>query len=357
MNEGKDIHVTINSGTVIKTILLLVLAASLYYIKDIVLVVLAAIVIASAIEPATNWCSKYRIRRLPAVIGIYLVLGLFLAVFFIFFLPLVLNDILTYLNNLPEYINFSDLWNPIRDFGFFSSNQTVATLSEKSFSIKEFVDASKYIIAGTGAGAFKTASFIFGGALSFILMIVLSFYLAVQEDGVGSFLKIVSPVKHHEYIINLWKRSQRKIGYWMQGQLLLGVIVGVLVYLGLMILGVKNALLLASIAAIFELIPIFGPILAAVPAVLIAFVDGGATQVFLIVGLYLIIHQFENHLLYPLVVRKIVGISPIVVILALVIGAKLAGFLGALLSVPIAAALMEWIDDIEKHKKSFNQVT
>ncbi|MDP3962550.1 MAG: AI-2E family transporter, partial [bacterium] len=268
MNEGRSINVTITSGTILKSVLLICLVAALYYIKDIVLVVLAAIVIASAVEPATNWCGKYRIRRLPAVIGIYLLLGLLLALFFLFFLPLVFNDVITYLNNLPEYINFSDLWDPLREFGLFSSSQAVDSLSERSFSIKQFVDASKYIIAGTGAGAFKTASFIFGGALSFILMIVLSFYLAVQEDGVGSFLKIVSPVKHHEYIINLWKRSQRKIGYWMQGQLLLGVIVGVLVYLGLMILGVKHALLLASIAAIFEIIPIFGPILAAVPAVL-----------------------------------------------------------------------------------------
>src|SRR4051812_14141538 len=117
-----------------------------------------------------------------------------------------------------------------------------------------------------------------------------------------------------------------------------------------MIIGIKHALLLAAIAAVFELIPVFGPILSAVPAVLLALVDGGTTQAFLVIGLYLIIHQFENHLLYPLVVRKIVGISPMVVILALVIGAKLAGFLGILLSVPIAAAVMEWVDDIEKHK-------
>ncbi len=343
MNESRDISITIRSSTIIKTVLLLALAASLYYIKDIVLVVLTAIVIASAVEPLTYWCARHRIRRLPAVMGIYLILGLFLAVFFIFFLPLVASDILVYLNNFPENISLSDVWNPISEVDF-------------SFSIKEFVDASKYILTGTGAGAFRTASFIFGGALSFILMIVLSFYLAVQEDGVGSFLKIVSPIKHHEYIINLWKRSQRKIGYWMQGQLLLAVIVGVLVYLGLMVLGVKHALLLASVAAVFEIIPIFGPILAAVPAVLIAFVDGGTTQVFFIIGLYLIIHQFENHLLYPLVVRKIVGISPIVVILALVIGAKLAGFLGAILAVPIASVLMEWVGDLEKHKRSFKTI-
>ncbi len=353
MLDNRDLHVTISTGTVLKTILLLILVATLYYIKDIVLVVLGAIVIASAIEPAAHWCRNRRIRRLPAVIGIYLILGFFLALFFVFFLPMVLNDTMTYLNNLPESINLSDLWNPIRDFGPFSSNQAVSSLSDKTFSIRDLLEASKYAISGTGAGAFKTASFIFGGALSFVLMIVLSFYLAVQEDGVGNFLKIISPVKHHDYIINLWKRSQKKIGYWMQGQLLLGVLVGILVYLGLMILGIKHALLLASIAAMFELIPIFGPILAAVPAVLIALVDTGATGGFLVIGLYLIIHQFENHLLYPLVVRKIVGISPIVVILALVIGAKLAGFLGAILAVPIASALMEYIDDVARDKQPF----
>jgi predicted PurR-regulated permease PerM len=265
-----------------------------------------------------------------------------------------LNEAITYLSNLPDNINLNDLWGPLHGLNFPMSD--TGALPERTFSIKEFISSTKYAISGTGTGAFKTASIIFGGALSFLLTIVLSFYLAVQEDGVGNFLRIVSPIRHHDYIINLWKRSQKKIGYWMQGQMLLGIIVGILVYLGLMVLGVRHALLLASIAAAFELIPIFGPILAAVPAVLIALVDGGATDGFLVVGLYLIIHQFENHLLYPLVVRKIVGISPMVVILALVIGAKLAGFLGAILAVPIASALMEWIDDIEKGKQSAKKI-
>ncbi len=228
-------------------------------------------------------------------------------------------------------------------------------MSDKSFSIKQFIETAKSVVSGTSGSALKTISVIFGGALSFILMIVLSFYLAVQEDGVGSFLRIVSPTKHHDYIINLWKRSQRKIGFWMQGQLLLGIIIGVLVYLGLMIIGIKHALLLASIAAVFELIPIFGPILSAVPAVLIAVVNDSVTSGLLVIGLYIIIHQFENHLLYPLVVRKIVGISPIVVILALVIGFKLAGFLGVLLAVPIASALMEYINDLEEDKRLYKK--
>jgi predicted PurR-regulated permease PerM len=334
--EDRKIYISISSGTIIKTMLWVAFVVLLYYIRDIVLVVLAAIVIASAVEPATAWMVRNKIRRLPAVIIIYFLIAVLLAFFFIFFLPSVLSEALTYLNNLPTSINLSDLW---------------STLPEKSFSLHEFFNVSKDALSGTGAGAFKTASFIFGGVVSFILMVVLSFYLAVQEDGVGNFLRIVSPVKHHDYITNLWKRSQKKIGFWMQGQLLLGLIVGVLVYLGLMVLGIRHALLLASIAAVFEIIPIFGPILAAVPAVLMALVDVSAAQALLVAGVYLVIHQFENHLLYPLVVRKIVGISPMIVILALVIGAKLAGILGALLAVPLASAFMEWVDDIDKGKQ------
>ena len=118
-----------------------------------------------------------------------------------------------------------------------------------------------------------------------------------------------------------------------------------------MILGVKYALLLAILAAVTELIPLFGPILAAIPAILIGFLDGGTTLGLMVLGLYVIIQQFENHLIYPLVVKKVVGVPPLMVIIALLIGAQLAGFLGIIIAVPVAAALMEFVNDIEKDKK------
>jgi len=144
--------------------------------------------------------------------------------------------------------------------------------------------------------------------------------------------------------------TKTKLTWWFQGQLLLGLIIGILVYLGLTILQVPYAFLLAIFAAVFELIPVFGPILAAIPAVILGFVDGGLTLGFMTVGLYLIIQQFENHLIYPLVVRKVVGVPPLLVILALIIGGKLAGFLGVILSAPIAAAIIEFTNDVAKEK-------
>ena len=183
---------------------------------------------------------------------------------------------------------------------------------------------------------------------------MLSFYLAVQEDGVGTFLKFVLPDRHEKYVIGLWKRVQAKIGLWMQGQLILAVVVGLLVYLVLAIFGqtlhVGNPVLLAFLAGVFEIIPLFGPILSAIPAVVASFSEGTLTTALIVIGIYLLIHQLENHLIYPLVVRKIIGVPPILVILALIIGFKLAGFLGVLLSVPVATTLMEYLNDLQKNK-------
>jgi predicted PurR-regulated permease PerM len=200
------------------------------------------------------------------------------------------------------------------------------------------------------SNAFGTVASFFGGVMSFFLIVVLSFYLAVEEDGVGKFLKAVTTLKHEKYVISLWKRSQRKIGLWMQGQLVLAIIVGMLVYLGLLIINVPNALLLAFLAAAFEIIPLFGPILASIPAIAIAFVTGGIPLAGIVVGLYVIIQQFENQLIYPLVVKKVVGVSPIVSIVALAVGWQLAGLTGLILSVPIAAVIIELFDDFEKDK-------
>lgn len=136
----------------------------------------------------------------------------------------------------------------------------------------------------------------------------------------------------------------------MQGQLLLAAIIGILVYLGLLIVGVPNALLLATLAGVFEIIPLFGPILASIPAIFISFSSGGLPLAAVVLGLYIIVHQFENQLIYPLVVKKIVGVSPVVSIVALVVGWQLAGFLGIVLSVPIASTIIEFLDDLEKDK-------
>ena len=351
-DNQKSNAVYITTGTIIRTILLLLLFYVLYLLLDLVLVVLTSVVIASAIEPATKWFARYKIHRIPAVILVYVILASIIVSIFYFFIPPLLDEATKFAAVLPGYLDSFTNSSSVAGNDLVGTQKIVGDFAG-SISFKDIISQAKETISGFSGGVFEAISFIFGGAFSFILVIIISFYLAVQKDGISSFLKLITPIKHQEYIIDLWHRSQTKIGLWFQGQLLLGLIIGILVYLGLTILQVPYALLLALLAAMFELIPIFGPILAAIPAIILGFMSGGATLGFMTAGLYLIIQQFENNLIYPLVVRKVIGVPPLLVILALIVGGKLLGFLGIILSVPMAAALIEFTNDIAKEKRIF----
>ena len=361
----KNITINITGGSIVKAILFVVLFIVLFLIRDIILVILTAVVIASAIEPMTKWLGKKGVSRLLSVVFVYFTLAVVLVGIFYTFVPTLINDTSSLLSSAPRYIDSISLWNPLSEEKTIMESKGLAsdiseTLNQSREAVREISSGSfrnalsdfTQSIAKLSGNFLQTVSVVFGGILSLVLIIVLSFYLAVQEDGIAKFLQIVTPKHHETYVIDLWRRSQIKIGYWMQGQLLLAVLVGILVYLGLTIVGVRNALAFAFLAAVFEIIPIFGPILSAIPAVAVSYVDGGLSLALIVAGIYLIIQQFENHLIYPLVVKKIVGVPPILVILALIIGGKLAGFLGILLSVPVAATLMEYFDDLEKVKKT-----
>ena len=347
--RGSDKIIQISSGTIVKALLIALAFVVFYYLRDVVLVVLLAIIIASSVEPGTQWFLRRRVPRILAVLFMYFVAVMILVVVFYFlFLPL-LNQSAAFLSTLPGYLGELQVWNPLQNNELLSSNSAIQGFS-KTFSLSQIVEQINTAVFSYSEGFFSTASMVFGGILSFLMVIVLSFYLSVESDGVSNFLRIVTPAKNEKYILNLWKRSQHKIGLWMQGQIVLAVIIAMLVFLGLTLLQVENALLLAVIAGMFEIIPLFGPILAAIPAVTLALVTNGMASALLVVGLYIIIHQFENQLIYPLVVKKIVGVPPIVSILALIIGFKLAGFVGLLISVPLATMLMEFLNDVEKNK-------
>lgn len=343
----QPISISITPGTIVKAIGVLLLLYLLFIIKDLLLIMLTSIVIASAIEPAARFFARGKIPRIVSVLIVYLGIALLLTGFFAIFLPPLVGDIQNLSNTIPQYIETFTT----EKFGEIPGLDAITALISSEDFTNGIISKVGSTFSGATLGFFTTVSAIFGGIFSFVLIIVISFYLAVQENGVENFIRIVTPVQHEKYVIDLWKRSQRKIGLWAQGQVLLAVIVALMTYLGLSVLGVSNPMVLAVIAGLFELIPVFGPILAAIPAVGFALIDGGLTLGVITLGLYLIIQQFESQLIHPLVVKKIVGIPAIIAILALIIGAQVAGFLGIIISVPIAAAVMEYFGDLEKKKK------
>lgn len=347
----KDTIISITAGTIVKGLAILLGAWVLWVLRDLVMVIVTSVILASSIEPGIKFLSRFRIHRIPAVLLMYIATaGLFFGLI-IGFVPPIVNEAADITQKLPGMMQTIDK-NILGDKGILSNALLSNKTAGSSSVTPTFEDLFGKIsgITGTSQNVFGTAGVIFGGIFSFVLIIVLSFYFAMQERGIENFLRVILPFDKEVYAINLWERSKAKIGKWMQGQLLLGVLIFVLVYLGLTIFGVPYAMSLALLAGLLEIIPVFGPILSAIPGVILAFTVGGATLAAIVAGFYLLVQQFESHLIYPLVVRKVVGVPPILVILALIIGVELGGFLGVLISVPVAAALMELVEDIERKK-------
>ena len=337
MNPPRVIEISF--WTLFKAALLVILIWAAWILRDIIAVILISIVIASAIEPVTHFLARYKIPRVLSVLFIYIAAFFVFSIVFYLIIPPLLGDMLDFVSSLPLYIE-----NTLGPSGslFLALPELPSAITDL---LKNLALSLESAVPALTSGFFSAGGALFGGILSFILLIVISFYLSVQEHGIENFLRIVTPLEHEAYILDLWKRSQRKIGRWLQGQILLGVLVGVVVFLGLTILEVKYALLLAILSMIFEVIPVFGPIMAAIPAIAIAFIQSPSLGL-MVLGLYVIVQQFENHLIYPLVVRKTIGVPPLLVVLSLVIGGTLGGFYGIVLAVPAAAVLVEFLNDV-----------
>jgi predicted PurR-regulated permease PerM len=345
---GKNININITAGTIWKTIAILFLFVALYYLRDLVLVILTSIVVASFVDLVIQKIGRFNWNRTLSVVLIYVVSFSILSGLFYIFMPVLLDEISGSASFMSDYF-------PSAKSLFNFPAETISGAKEISHQIAqnlpatEFVQGIKEMVGKLSGGFFDTMLVIFGGVFNLILIIVISFYLSIREKGIEGFLRIIIPDHYEDYVLGLWKRAEHRIALWVQGQFVLSLLIGILTYLGLMILGVKYALVLALITAIFELIP-FGMILAVVPAIIFAYTDGGVPLALWVAGLYIVVHQFENYLIQPLVIKKVVGISPLVVILSLLIGFKLAGFWGLILAVPMAVAVLEFLDDLERHK-------
>ena len=343
--------IDVSTRTILKVLLFLLGIGVLYLIRDIILILLLSIVIASAIDPGVRKLQQFRFPRVLAVLTIYVVTAALFGLVFYLVVPPFIGEMRNFAETFPTSLEETVAFFHTQSSVFISSTPAYFPVSADSLTGRLDTFINNNLVSFFSAGS-AVGSSVFGGMLSFVFVVVLSFYFAVQENGIAHFLKIITPLEHEAYVIDLWTRSQQKIAKWLQGQLLLGLLVGVLVYLGLTLLGVKYALILALLAAVFELIPIFGPILAAIPAVLFAFIQAPALSLWVIL-LYIIVQQMENHLIYPLVVRKAIGVPPLLVIISLLIGGKLAGFMGFVLAVPIAAAILEYVNDVAKEKHIF----
>ena len=347
-NNAKSPQISISNGSIIRVILFGVVFFALMKLTNIILIILTSIVIASFIEFAVKKMKKYVKNRTFAVFLIYLFSFAIVVGLLSVFVPVFIQEMSTLVVQLGKYIPNSSILNTFQPDTLSGAKGVVTTISHNA-SLSDVIKSTQNLVTSLSGGFFNIFGSAFDGVVNLLLIIILSFYLSVTERGIESFLRIVTPATHEEYIISLWQRTERKIGLWMQGQMLMGTIVGMLTYLGLTIIGVKYSLVLALLVVVAELVP-FGLILATIPGILFAYIDGGVTIAAVTALMYFILGQFETYLIYPLIVKRATGISPLVVIISLLVGGTLAGFWGVILSIPCAVCLLEFLDDLEKKK-------
>lgn len=337
--------VNISNNTIIRALLLIFLGYLLFKLSNVLILILVSIVIASFIEAGVQQFARYKISRLLAVPVIFAVVIALLFVIFYAFVPIVFRELSDMVSLLSAYFPNSS---SIDSTSIEGATDFVSNIASNP-TTGGFIDSIKTAASVLSQGAISVIGSTFGGLLNLILVVVMSFYLSIQEKGIDNFLRILTPVKHEHYVLDLWSRTQRKIGLWFKGQLMLGLLVGAITFVVLMLLGVKYAFLIGLITGIAELIP-FGVIFAAIPAILFAAIDGGFVLAVKVLIYFVIMQQIENYVLNPVISRRVVGIPPLVVLLAFLIGITLAGFWGAIIAIPAAVFVLEYIGDKERKR-------
>lgn len=306
-------RIDISSKTVIFIAAFGLLLWILFHILDIILLFFVAFILMSALNPLVERLRGWRVPKILAVLLVFFVsMGGVIAL-----LTAGLSPLVSQTSNLMQRLG-----------------ETIGSLLQTNIVDQRVIEQELSRFSS------QTVSFtvdLFKNLISWVSVLVITIYMLFDrekmEDYVTSFFG-----ERQERIKSLLSKIEYKLGAWLRGQVVLSAVVGTLVYIGLTILGVEFALPLAIIAGLLEIVPVIGPIIAAIPAVLIGLTISPLLAV-LIGGLYLAIQQIENQIIVPQVMKRAVGLNPLLVILAVSVGGRLLGIAGALLAVPIAVVI------------------
>ncbi|MCX8008744.1 MAG: AI-2E family transporter [Patescibacteria group bacterium] len=320
--------IEISHKTILFTLGIVVSGFLFFYIRDIFYLLFISFILTTALRPFVEWLTHYRVPRVFAILIIYFfiigIIGLFLGSF------------------IPQVI--------------FQANQLIQKLPDVASTVLPNLNLDQNILnmqlGPVTRNVFQFGVRIFNNILTFVTIFVFTFYFLLARNRLEQTLtRFFSEEQTHE-IVEVIKKIEEKLGAWARGQLLLMIIIGVATYIGLSLLHVDYALPLAVFAGFLEMVPVVGPIISAIPAILIAL----TVSPFLglsVAALYFIIQQLENNIIVPQVMKRSVGLSPVVIILSFMIGARFEGIIGAILAVPTVVTIQviigHFLDKREKY--------
>ncbi|MBP8591271.1 AI-2E family transporter [Candidatus Shapirobacteria bacterium] len=302
---------------------LLVLAglAFLYLIRDVLLMVLVGFILMLVLNPAVSWLEKWHIPRLMGTVLVYLLVLSIISLLGFGLVPPLINETSLLLDSLKSGDNFNWQWLfPQGNQGLFSDNVSWQNIGS--------------FLGSLSGGILKTTRGVVTSASALIFTSIIGFYLLLERKKLFGYLAPLLGEEKAKKAEELTVEIEGELANWLRAELILMLVVGLMVYFGLLVLGVKYALPLAFLAGILEILPNIGPVLAAAPGVILALIIS-PSRAFLVILFYFLVQQIENAFIVPKVMQKATGINSLAVLIGILIGARLAGIGGAILVLPL----------------------
>ncbi len=328
-----------------------------YEIRNIIMIVFVSLLLYAAIDPTVNKLEEKKIPRAISVLGLYLIFLAIIAFFISNLIPIVAGQLLelakqagSIITNFTEghsleKIPFSEKLIPYIQSSLDAIDQKTV-ISNVQGALTKIGEQLQNIAGNT----FIAVKVVFNGIFNAVLVLVITFFLVTDRGSVDNFIKTLFPARYSGYIVEKSDKIKNKIGQWIRGIITLMFCMFTLYFIGFKILGLEYAITLAMMGGIAELFPVIGPVLAGVPAALIAF-NESPWLILWVIGIIIIAQQVEGNILIPLVMRKAVGLKPAVIIISVLIGYQIFGLLGIILAVPIATTASIFIGDYLNKEK------
>lgn len=315
------------------------LIAFVYFARRIIGILFVSVVVSLGLDPFVSFLESKKINRLLGTLIVFFLLFFLVSLGIYFMIPVFTIEASGFLKHLHD-ITYSI-------FGVGFPENLVEALTFSRDRVFEFLSNADMSVA-------QTITNLLTAGISVFATILITFYLSIQKDGAERLLKVILPDAYERPVLKIFQHFKVKIRRWFAAQLGLSLIMGIVVAVGLSVLGVRYSLILGVLAAIFELVPVIGPIFIGALAFLVAIPDSFLLGVYTIL-FFFIVQQLENHVLIPVIIGKTMKVHPVVVLLSLLAGGEIAGLLGIILAVPIAVIAQEIFNHLSdlKNQRSY----
>lgn len=322
------------------------LIGAIFVLRDIILLLFVSFILASALNPLVKWSSRHRIPRPVTILFVYLLVIAALIGIVAIIAPPLIKETLGLLQVISNYLGVSEF--SVNGLAELDLRQVSSSLDEYRSLIQQFT--------GSLSSAINIIVSAFTSVFVFLTLMVLTFYLLLSLDHFATVFAWALPGSKEEKF-NTARRMLEKVqvalGHWVRGQFLLMLIIGSVTYVGLLLLGIPYAVPLAILAGLLEILPNLGPLMAAIPAILVALFLVNPVAALFVVIFYTMLQQFENTLVVPKIMEDAVDVKPLVTIVVMLIGFQILGVIGALLAIPIFITVRSLVMDLSPNHGPF----